>query len=447
MIVNHEDWDLSEKGRSDVERHREKIDDVIRKNVRGVIAEESIITSKKGRKVRIPVRGLKDWRFIYGIQGQSGGIGQGEGKEGDVIREKRRGIGDGSGAGQGDDNYLETEVDIDYLINIMFNDLGLPFIEEKTKIENLVPVGWKFNSISKIGILPRMHQRRTMMESVKRTMSFIGEITDETECTEEDAKKALVQSKGDIVKAIEIVQQNKLDPSIDPDEVFIEDDDLRFKQIEEDVEYHSNAVVLAMCDTSYSMGTTKKYLARSLLFWLVEFLRKAYTNVDIRFITHTTTAEVVDEEEFFKAGRVGGTSCYTAFELADYIIETEYPINEWNVYVIYLSDGEDFDPQKTLAAIQKILDRKINMIGYVEVQPAEDNGISWMPTKPLLEHIASNWKFEALKSGKANLGTQTLFLKNKELHFLACRISSRDDVYPALKHLLFEKEKKGAKIV
>lgn len=43
-VIYHDDWDLSNKGRKDAERHQEKIDDAIRKNVRDVIGEESIIT-------------------------------------------------------------------------------------------------------------------------------------------------------------------------------------------------------------------------------------------------------------------------------------------------------------------------------------------------------------------------------------------------------------------
>ncbi len=82
-IVVHDDWDLSEKGKKDAERHREKIDDAIRKNVKDVISEESIITKRKGKKVRIPVKGMRDYRFIYGSNdGAAGGVGQGEGEAG-----------------------------------------------------------------------------------------------------------------------------------------------------------------------------------------------------------------------------------------------------------------------------------------------------------------------------------------------------------------------------
>ncbi|MFO7935084.1 MAG: DUF444 family protein, partial [Bacteroidales bacterium] len=91
-----------------------------------------------------------------------------------------------------------------------------------------------------------------------------------------------------------------------------------------------------------------KYLARSMLFWLVEFLKKVYNNVEIKFIVHTTEAEVVDEESFFKTASTGGTYCSSAFEKANYIIDTEYPTDMWNVYCVYMSDGEDWDPSKTI---------------------------------------------------------------------------------------------------
>jgi hypothetical protein len=96
-----------------------------------------------------------------------------------------------------------------------------------------------------------------------------------------------------------------------------------------------------------SMNTNKKYLARSMLFWMVEFLKKTYDFVNIVFIVHTTEAIRVDEHAFFHKSESGGTYCSSAFKLANYIIDTEFPINEWNVYSVYISDGEDFDTSKT----------------------------------------------------------------------------------------------------
>ena len=80
-----------------------------------------------------------------------------------------------------------------------------------------------------------------------------------------------------------------------------------------------------MMDVSGSMGTMKKYLARSFYFWMTSFLRVIYKRVEIRFIAHTTEARLVDEYEFLHRGESGGTSCHSAYELATDLIDTEYP--------------------------------------------------------------------------------------------------------------------------
>jgi len=442
MIVVHDDWLLSEKGQTDAARHQQKIDQYIRDNIHNVVSETSIITTNE-KKTRISVKGLKDYRFMFGRDGDSvvGGIGQGEGDAGDVIEHVPGQNGDGADggtAGQGSGNDLmETEIDIDYLVDIMMNDLGLPYIDEKTKKQDLVPAGYKFDSISKIGIQPRLHRKKTIRETIKRTLSLIGMIEDETNCSWEDASRSLSQAQGDINDALAIVNNNTIDSSVDPDDLYIEDDDLRFKQIEDAYEYHSNAVVIAMIDTSYSMGSTKKYLARSMLFWLNEFLKKNYENVKIRFITHTTDAKLVDEDEFFKKGESGGTNCYTAFDMACNLIDTEYPVDEWNVYCVYLSDGEDWSPNKTMESIKKLLDKKINMLSYCETQPNLDNGITggFMEYQvPLLDIIADTFDFDR------RVERGNTFYKNDKLRLLACRIKGKGDIYYALKHMLFGKK-------
>jgi uncharacterized protein len=437
IVDNSDDWGLSDKGNKDAERHREKIDDAIRKNVRDVIAEESIITKKRGKKIRIPVKGLKDYRFIYGDNENAGGIGQGEGESGDKIGSKRKnGKKSGKPGDQEGDDYMETEVDIDYLINIMFEELGLPWIEEKTKIKKMIPKGWKFETISKVGIMPRVHKKRTMLEAVKRTASYVGEIMNETDCSEEDANCSLIQSKGNIDDAIDIITNGTLDKSL-LGEIFIEDDDLRFNKIENDVEPHSNAVVIAMMDTSYSMDKEKKYLARSMLFWLNEFLKKSYDNVDIRFIQHTTTASIVDEDVFFHRGESGGTYCWTAFDKANYLVETEYPTNEWNVYCVYISDGEDFEPKKTVKYMKQLLDKKINMLSYNEIDLDSDENVYWRNDNTLIKEILNKWKFTL------NRTENTKFYRNDDEHLLLSVIKNRDHIWPCLKHILFTPIGKG----
>ena len=156
-IVYHDNWEI-EKGLKDAKRHQEKIDEAIRKNVRNVIGNESIITTNGKKKVRIPVEGLKDYRFIYGSEGgASGGIGQGDGKAGDVIgRRPGKGVGNKGSSGHGED--MEAEVEVEYLLNVMFEDLGLPWLDPKKKNSIEIPKGWKFESISKKGIYSRIHK-------------------------------------------------------------------------------------------------------------------------------------------------------------------------------------------------------------------------------------------------------------------------------------------------
>jgi len=441
-VIYHDDWDLSEKGKKDAERHQDKIDDAIRKNVRDVIGEESIITQKGKRKVRIPVRGMKDYRFVHGDnKGPTAGVGQGDGKAGDIIGQQPNDKGGGKPDKPGDqrgEDYMEAEVDIDYLLKIMFEDLGLPWIEEKTKAAQMVPKGWKFETISKKGIMPRLHKKRTMMEAVKRNIMLAAEIMNVTGVDEPMAYKALNQAFGDINFAIDLIEKNEV--ISDQDTLVINENDLRYKQIEQDVEYHSNAVVIAMMDVSYSMGREKKYLCRSLLFWLTEFLKKRYDHVDIKFIQHTTEAQVVDEDTFFHTHTTGGTMCYTAFEKANYMIETEYPLNEWNVYCIYVGDGEDFDPKKTVTHIDIMLKKEINMLGYVEIDldhEDDDGGFAYRDSmRTLLVEIKKKWNF------LHNREKQTDFYKNEKNRFLCAVIRNKTHVWPTLKHMLFEKEKR-----
>jgi sporulation protein YhbH len=430
-----EDWGLSDRGEKDAERHRRKIDDAIRKNVKDVISEESIITKKRGRKVRIPVKGLKDYQFIYDNNKKGkGGVGQGEGEDGDVIARRDKSDRPGKPGNQPGDDTMEVEVNIDYLIDIMFQDLGLPWIDEKTKIEKLVPSGWKFDSISKKGIIPRLHKKRTFVETLKRTMAFVGEIMRDTNSSEEDARIALSMAKGDINDAIDIINEGKLDRSHEA-AVIIDDTDLRYKQIENDVVPHSNAVVIAMMDVSGSMTLDKKYLARSMLFWMVEFLKKTYDNVDIKFIQHTTEASVVDEETFFHKVESGGTYCWTAIDKAIHLIETEYPVDEWNVYCVYISDGEDFDPSKTVRYVENLVDMKINMFGYCEIDTDEDN-YGWKPDNTLIKDIERKWKFKVKQVEGTN------FYRNDEKHILLSIIRGKQHIFPALQHFLFEPNKK-----
>lgn len=108
----------------------------------------------------------------------------------------------------------------------------------------------------------------------------------------------------------------------------ISPDDLRYKTWNEVIKPQSNAVILALMDTSGSMGSFEKYCARSFFFWMTRFLRRKYEHVEIVFIAHHTEAKEVTEEEFFNRGESGGTICSSAYQKAIDIIDsgTRLPI-------------------------------------------------------------------------------------------------------------------------
>ena len=158
MAIKKQDWDISERGLKDAARHREKIRESIRKNIADIISDTAIITSKKGHIVKVPIRGLKSYRFVFRRESSGGtGIGQGKGEKGDVVG--RRPIRDGRPGQAGDEpgvDFLETEVDIEELIEMMLEDLGLPNLKSKAFAETESPTGWKYESIERTGIIAHL---------------------------------------------------------------------------------------------------------------------------------------------------------------------------------------------------------------------------------------------------------------------------------------------------
>ena len=123
-------------------------------------------------------------------------------------------------------------------------------------------------------------------------------------------------------------------------------------------------------DTSGSMDTMKKYLARSFFFLLYQFLCTRYQNVEIVFIAHHTEAREVTEEEFFHKGESGGTFISSGYNKALEIINERYHPALWNVYVFHCSDGDNFesDNDAALKAAQE-LTQTANLFGYGEIKP------------------------------------------------------------------------------
>jgi len=329
FIVSREDWSLHRKGYEDQARHQEKVREAVRQNLPDLVSEENIILSDGKQIIKVPIRSLDEYRFIYNYN-KSRHVGQGDGSSsvGDVIGVDPAGSG-GAGEGAGDqpgEDVIEAEVTLEEIETMLFAELELPFLSPKDK-NRLETKDIRFNDIRKKGLTANIDKKRTILENLRRN-ALSGK------------------------------------PGIHG----ISPDDLRYKTWEEIVQPTSNAVVLAMMDTSGSMGSFEKYIARTFFFWMTRFLRHRYENVEIVFIAHHTEAKEVSEDEFFNRGESGGTICSSAYMKALEIIDSRYPPSMYNIYPFHFSDGDNLtsDNERCVKLIGEML-KRANLFGYGEV--------------------------------------------------------------------------------
>ncbi len=328
VSLSRQDWSLHRKGPIDQARHNEKVKEAIKGNLPSIISEEAIITSDGKKVVKIPIRSLDLPHFRYDF-GRNKHIGQGEGdsQAGDKVGQAGSGQGKQAGNVPGLD-YYEADITVDEIASLIFEDLGLPNLQQKQS-ETIEGETFRFNEIARKGLMSNLDKRRTILQNLRRN-AMHGH----------------------------------------PQFANVNEDDLRFKIWVPDVRRETNAVVIAMRDVSGSMGEFEKYISRSFYFWMVKFLRTKYNNVRIVFITHHTEAKEVDEETFFKLGESGGTKVSSAYQLALDIIKERFDPNAWNIYPFHFSDGDnwgDVDNRRCVDLVNRLLEAS-NVFGYGEIR-------------------------------------------------------------------------------
>ena len=324
----------------DRRRHRQLVEKSIKDNLGDILSEESIIGETKNKKFKIPIRGLKEYQFIYGKN--SGGVasGTGEEKRGEKIGSDRGGKGKGQGAGNAEgEDYYETEITLDEVFDYLAEDLELPNMDRKKYSEIITESSFKKKGYQKHGINPRLAKKKTVMTKIER-----------------------LQSKKRALREANIYEEIERFP-------FIEDD-LRYYRVKVQPKRESNAAIIFVMDVSGSMDNTKKYLARSYFYVLSRFIKNKYNNVEVAFVAHSTTAKEVGENEFFHKGQSGGTYISSGLNKALEIIEERYDPAMWNLYTFCVSDGDNWseDNEKTIKAVKDLCE-VCNLFGYTEILP------------------------------------------------------------------------------
>lgn len=338
--INPIDHDRSIEDRR---RHRQLVEKSIKENLGDILSEESIIGESKNKKFKIPIKGIKEYQFVYGRNSKGVATGTGNEKRGDKLGTGKVGQGkNGKGAGniEGDEIY-DTEITLEELLDYIVEDLDLPNLDRKKYSEIITESSGRRNGYQRYGIRPRLAKKKTVMSKIAR---------------KQGKKRALME------KNEELLEDTRFP---------FREEDLRYYRIKQKPKRESNAVMIFIMDVSGSMDSTKKYLARSFFFVLSKFLRRKYNNIAFEFVSHTTTAKRVNEHEFFHKAESGGTYISSGLDMALDIISKDYPKEMWNIYPVYASDGDNWteDNDKAMEAVKKLCSIS-NMFGYAELLPS-----------------------------------------------------------------------------
>ena len=354
----HSEAERSDRSAGDRLRHRQKVRESIRDNIADIVAEESIIGQSRDKVIKVPIRGVREFRFVYGSNAPGVGQGNGDSQPGQIVgrgdAQEGPGTGDQAGDQAGRDIY-ETEITLDELVEIMFEDLELPDLERRALRQIPAERTAKRKGYRQVGIRVRLDKRRTARERVRRILA---------------TKRLQAQRTAGLGIDGDEPPETPGTPAETRKRLPFHTEDLTYRHVVSDLREESNAVVICIMDTSGSMDTVKKYLARSYFFLLYQFISTKYRAVELVFISHHTEAREVTEQEFFHRGESGGTFISSGYLKALEIIEERYHPSLWNIYAFHCSDGDNFDSDNpaALRAAKELAD-VCNLFGYGEIKP------------------------------------------------------------------------------
>lgn len=223
----------------------------------------------------------------------------------------------------------------------MQDELKLPNLKKKPN-ETYDEVKIKYNKISLIGPESLRHNRRTLMQTLKRQAAE-GTLN----------KLDYVPGLKDPVRVLKPIN-----------------DDKRYRQFNEIKIPSSNALIVFARDGSGSMDDAKCDVVSDMSWWIDTWIRRFYDRVDRLYVWHDSTAMEVDEEKFYKYRFGGGTTCSSALKFITKQFEDRYPPEKWNIYVFYFTDGENWDEDneifiKTLA--DEFKPHVVNFTGITQI--------------------------------------------------------------------------------
>lgn len=322
--------------RRDHSRFRDIVRGKIRENFKKYVSHDELIGKREKDYVKIPVPYIDIPRFKYGPK-QQGGVGQGEGQEGDAVGGEPQ-PGEGQAGNNPGEHSLEVEMSFDELAEILGEELQLPRIEPKgSKIHSEKS---EYTGMAPVGPDSLRHFKSSYKRALKRYIS-----------------SGIYDPKNPVVIPIK--------------------QDFRYRSYKTTSEPQANAVVIYIMDVSGSMGEEQKEIVRLESFWINTWLKKHYKGLETRFIVHDAAAKEVDEETFFRTSESGGTLISSAYKVCKDIIDADYPSSQWNIYPFHFSDGDNWSSDDTKLCMKLLTEEilpKVNFFGYGQVESKYGSG-------------------------------------------------------------------------
>ncbi len=322
--------------REDHNRFRDIVKGKVKEDFRKYVSQGEMIGKRENEFVKIPLPSIDMPTFRYGPK-QQGGVGQGQGEPGESVGEP--GEGQGQAGDQPGEHLTEVELSMDELADILGEKLELPRIMPKGN-KNIESVKTKYSGIAPVGPEGMRQFKQTYKKALQRYVSS--------------------------------GTYNPEDPAIIPIRR-----DYQYRTFKKVVTPQTKAVVIYMMDVSGSMGDEQKEIVRIESFWINTWLKKHYKGLETRFIIHDAAAKEVDEDTFFRTSESGGTLISSAYKLCQQMIETDYPVNEWNIYPFHFSDGDNWSGEDTRICVRMLKEfflPKTNMFCYGQVESKYGSG-------------------------------------------------------------------------
>jgi len=339
-----------------------------RKELKKYIKNGSIFRNRgKNGKVVLTIPKIDIPHIVYGDNG-SGGIGRGEGEEGEVIGKDEGQAGKGKGKGKAGDvegEGIDISVDLEEVLKFLKEELHLPDMKPKPN-DTYEEIVKKYNNISLVGPESLRHNTRTLKQALKR------------QCADNSINKLhKIPGFKNPIKLIVPINSDK-----------------RYRQFNEVKVPSSNAVIFFARDGSASMDQYKCDIVSDMCWWIDVWIRRFYKKVERAYLWHDTIAKEVDENKFYKYRYGGGTKCSSVLRLASKMMENRYNPTKWNIYLFYFTDGENWggDNEVFNEMLQSEFNyNNVNMVGVTQV-------LSWNYQNSLKEYIDDNNKNKNLKS-------------------------------------------------